>query len=87
MKKSKWIRARDKNLCQVCLLEQYNTQTKYNFNNIEVHHIEPLKENWDKRLEDTNLISLCAYHHKMADSEQIPREQLRGVIEKNHPPL
>jgi len=80
MKKSKWIRERDKYLCQVCLLELYNTQNKYNFNNIEVHHIVPLIENWNKSLDDTNLISLCAYHHKMADSGQIPRDELIGIV-------
>jgi 5-methylcytosine-specific restriction enzyme A len=71
--KSKQIRERDKYLCQICLLKQYNTVKQYNFTNLEVHHIEPLIEAWDKRLEDSNLISLCAYHHKMADSGQIPK--------------
>lgn len=80
MKKSKWIRERDKHLCQICLLERYNTQTKYNFNNIEVHHIVPLIEDWNRRLDDTNLISLCAYHHKMADSGQIPKDELVGLV-------
>nr|MDP5197191.1 HNH endonuclease [Neobacillus sp. 179.-C4.2 HS] len=62
------------------MLERYNTQTKYNFNNIEVHHIVPLIEAWDKRLEDSNLISLCAYHHKMAESGQIPKNELIGIV-------
>lgn len=78
--KSKWIRQRDKYLCQICLREQYYTQTKYNFNNLEVHHIVPLNEGWDKRLEDSNLITLCAYHHKMADRGEIPRDELAGIV-------
>ncbi|MEH6995410.1 HNH endonuclease [Neobacillus drentensis] len=80
MKKRKCIRERDKHLCQICLLERYNTQNKYNFHNIEVHHIVPLIEAWDKRLKDSNLISLCAYHHKMAESGQIPKNELIGIV-------
>lgn len=52
----------------------------YNHKIIEVHHIEPIKENFDLRLDDGNLISLCTYHHKRADRGEIPREELRRLI-------
>ncbi|MEY2195328.1 HNH endonuclease [Neobacillus sp. BF23-41] len=80
--KSKQIRKRDKYLCQICLRKLYNTAAQYNFTNIEVHHIESIAENWDKRLDDGNLISLCAYHHKMADSREIPKNILVGIVEQ-----
>lgn len=75
-RKRKQIRERDKNLCQVCLLDEYDTYRTYMFDNIEVNHIVPIKENISKSLDDNNLISLCSHHHKMADKGQIPRTVL-----------
>lgn len=72
-RKRKQIRERDKNLCQVCLLDEYDTYQTYTFNNIEVNHIVPINEDIDKALDDDNLVSLCSYHHKMADKGLIPR--------------
>lgn len=67
-------------MCQICIRELYNTQTKYNFTNIEVHHIVPIVEGWNKRLDDNNLICLCSYHHKMAESGEIPRQHLLDIV-------
>jgi 5-methylcytosine-specific restriction protein A len=78
--KSKQIRERDKHLCQICLRELYHTQIKYNFTNIEVHHIESLAEAWDKRLDDGNLICLCSYHHKMAEQGEISKSELLEIV-------
>jgi 5-methylcytosine-specific restriction enzyme A len=72
--KSKQIRARDLHLCQMCLLEGI-----YNFNQLEVHHIEPLCERFDLRLEDDNLVTLCSWHHKKADCKEIPKEFLQEI--------
>lgn len=79
-KKREDIKVRDKYLCQVCLRELYNTQQQYNMNDLEVHHIEPLKEAWDKRLDDDNLITLCRYHHELAEKDEISREELKKII-------
>lgn len=46
--KRKEINERDKYLCQICIRERYNTQQKYNFTNIEAHHIVPIVEDYDK---------------------------------------
>lgn len=78
--KSKEIRQRDYNLCQICIREKYNTINKYNYNKLEVHHIIPLHEDYSKRLDNNNLITLCAYHHKMADNGDIPREELQSYV-------
>ncbi|WP_066316934.1 HNH endonuclease [Bacillus sp. FJAT-29814] len=77
--KSKQIRERDKHLCQVCIRKLHNTQQQYNFTNIEVHHIVPIVEDWNKRLDDENLISLCSNHHKMADAGEIGRVELLEI--------
>lgn len=78
--KREQIVQRDKHLCQVCLRNQYNTQRQYNFDNLEVHHIVPIKDNWNKRLDDTNLITLCRYHHELAEKGEISAIELRGYI-------
>lgn len=74
------IADRDKHLCQVCLRNLYNTQMQYNFTDLEVHHIEPIANAWDKRLVDDNLISLCRYHHELAEKGTIPAEELKNII-------
>lgn len=81
-RKRKQINERDKYLCQVCIRELHNTQIQYNFKDIEVHHIIPIAEDWNLRLEDNNLICLCTYHHKMADNNLIDREELKRIAEE-----
>lgn len=79
-KKRAAIRDRDKNLCQLCIREQ---PVRYTFEDIEVHHIVPIHENWDKRLDDVNLISLCSAHHKQAEIGQILRDKLLRIAIEN----
>lgn len=79
--KRKQINARDNHLCQVCIRNLHNTQLKYNYTNIEVHHIIPVIEDWDKRLNDDNLISLCSRHHHMAEDGEINRKELLQIVE------
>ena len=82
-KKSEDIRERDKHLCRCCLANIFNTQTIYNFDKLEVHHIIPLEEDSTKGLDDDNLITLCCYHHKLADKGLISRNILVKLIDKN----
>ena len=77
------IRDRDKNLCRCCIANIYNTQTIYNFDKLEVHHIVPLEEDYSSRLDDDNLITLCCYHHKLADNNAIPRNILFKLVDKD----
>uniref|UniRef100_UPI0020BF65E9 HNH endonuclease n=1 Tax=Lysinibacillus sp. D4B2_S17 TaxID=2941225 RepID=UPI0020BF65E9 len=63
----------------------YNTQMQYNFTDLEVHHIEPIANAWDKRLEDNNLISLCRYHHELVEKGSIPAEELKNIILESTP--
>ncbi len=76
-KKSVAIRERDKYLCRCCIANIYETNYVYNFDNLEVHHIVPLEEDFSLRLDDGNLITLCAYHHKFAEDRTISREILK----------
>ena len=83
--KSIEIRQRDRYLCRVCEANLYNTIQRFNYNELDVHHITPIAEDYNKRLDNDNLITLCRYHHKMADDGKIPREELCKLI--NTPPL
>ena len=80
--KSIEIRQRDKYLCQVCLRNKYNTLNYLNYKTVEVHHITPINEDYNRRLDNDNLISLCAYHHRMADKGLIPRAELYKIVEE-----
>lgn len=76
------IKTRDRYLCQLCLRNLYNTLNMVNFKNIEVHHITSIQEDYNRRLDNDNLISLCGYHHKMAEKGQIPKEELYKIVEE-----
>lgn len=81
--KSKEIRQRDRYLCKVCEANLYNTMQQFNYKDLDVHHIDKLSDNYDKRLDNDNLITLCRYHHKMADDGKIPKEILYRLIKEN----
>lgn len=76
-KKSKQIREDAGNLCEVCRDKGIAT-----YNNLEVHHIEKLRDNVDGLLDDDNLICLCVRHHKEADNGEIDKEYLRELVKK-----
>lgn len=82
------ILERDRFLCKCCLAQEfgYQTSTEQGFDmnysaldtkHLQVHHITPIEEEPDKKLDDDNLISLCSYHHWMADKGLINRATLR----------
>lgn len=84
LKKQREIRRRDKNLCRICLLNLYDTKIVINYNDLSVHHIIPIAEDYTRRLDDHNLISLCYQHHRLAESGVIPKDVL--LQEAKHPP-
>lgn len=85
--KSIEIRERDKYLCQVCLRGLHGSDKRYTYQELEVHHIIPLSEDWDRRLDNDNLITLCKAHHEMAENETIGREELMEILrEQKRPP-
>ena len=76
-KKRAEIRDNAKHLCEVCLDED-----KINYKNIEVHHIDKLRDRQELFLENDNLICLCSYHHKMADDGKLSKEYLRRLASR-----
>ena len=74
------IRQRDRNLCQICMRELYNTINQFTYDGLSVHHNEPLNENFDKRLDNLNLLTVCEYHHRLCDNGTIGQEEVRKII-------
>ena len=80
--KRKDIRQRDNNLCQICFRELYNTMKRLTYDNLSVHHCEPLNESYEKRLDDDNLLTVCEYHHRLCDNGTIPQQEVKRIIEE-----
>ena len=83
-RKSTEIRQRDRYLCQCCLRNLYDTIEWLNYKTVEVHHIVGINEDYNRRLDNDNLISLCSYHHKMADKGDIPKQVLLDIVKDIH---
>lgn len=69
------IGMRDKHLCRYCL-----KNNRIVYEKIDVHHIIPLKDNFEMRLDDSNLISLCRMCHEDAEAGKITRLELQEII-------
>lgn len=77
------IRQRDLHLCRLCAIgDNYERVCQYN-SDVEVHHITPLIEDYNLRLDDDNLICLCKYHHELAEKGEIRREKLRDLAKES----
>ena len=73
------IKSKDKYLCQACLHNLFGTMQRLTTTNLSVHHIKPLHKAWDLRLDDANLITLCDYHHELAEAGTITEQQLYEI--------
>lgn len=69
------IKKRDNYLCQVCKING-----RYTYDNLEVHHIIPIAEDYEQRLDDENLITLCQEHHEKAERGEISKEYLYRLL-------
>ena len=76
-KKSEEIRERANWLCEVC-----RDQGRYTHEDLSVHHIDKVREDSTKLLDDENLICLCDLHHKQADSGELSKDYLRELVKK-----
>lgn len=74
-KKRQGIQDRDGRVCQVCLAKH-----KVTTENLSVHHIVPLTEDYSRREDDTNLITVCSFHHEQAESNKISRKYLFDLV-------
>lgn len=82
------IRERDMQLCQMCIRGLYNPLRALTYDGLSVHHVVPLEKDFDKRLDNDNLLLLCERHHKMADGGEIPLEAVQAVVneQEGYPP-
>ena len=71
---------RDFYLCRICVAESHLT-----YENLSVHHIVSLKNNFDLRLDDDNLITLCNVHHEQAEKGKISADILHNLIPPTSP--
>lgn len=78
------IRERDKQLCQVCIRKLYNTEQQYTYNDLSVHHAIPIESDYTKRLDNDNLLTLCRYHHELAESKDIPIRVILEIIKEQN---
>ena len=74
------IKERDHYLCQVCIRGLYNTIKIFNSESLEVHHCDKLRDNFEKRMDDDNLLTVGEYHHKKCASGEIPKEVVKKII-------
>lgn len=57
--------------CYVCSNVHNNTDVRHYTEAREVHHIIPIRDCWDKRLDVDNLVCLCTEHHHMIHQNNI----------------
>lgn len=87
-RKREEIKYRDNHMCQVCARRLHNTKVVYNTTDLSVHHIKGLRSNWDNRLDSGNLITLCGFHHEMAEHGEILVKELIKIAsdQEGNPP-
>lgn len=76
-KKSREMRENAQYLCEVC-----RDQGVYTYDDLEVHHIEKIREDKSKLLDDDNLIVLCITHHKDADAGRLSKDYLKELVKR-----
>lgn len=76
--KTEEVRTRDKQLCLVCL-----SRNIFNYKRLSVHHITPLTEDWSRRLDNGNLITVCEEHHRQCEHGEITREEQYRILNEH----
>lgn len=79
--KSIEIRERDNNLCLCCKAMLKGTIRQFNSEELSVHHIIPIEEDYDMRLEESNLITVCRRHHEMCEDGTISRSMQQELVD------
>ena len=79
-KKRQEIKERDNFICQICARGMYDPEREFETDNLSVHHMIPVCEDWDKRFDNNNLLTVCERHHVMAEYGEIPREVIKKII-------
>lgn len=81
-RKASDIKARDLGLCQMCKhnIDMLSGMRLFNAINVQVHHIIKIKDNPDLAFEDSNLITLCRYHHELVEDKPKYIKMLQDLI-------
>lgn len=80
------VKTRDACMCQLCLSDGIGKEAQL------VHHVDELKESWERRLDPTNLISLCdschkkvhSWYSKSENSKTYMKAKLNAMIPQGH---
>lgn len=72
-----WTKERDRHLCLACLHQDPPLLTAAGLSS---HHIAPLREDWDRRLDPDNVVTLCPLHHELAEAGEIPADRLAAWV-------
>ena len=80
---SRSIRERDNYMCLCCKASMPGTIRMYNTQDLSVHHIVPVEEDYDKRLDRENLITVCGVHHEMCEAGSISRDAQRALVDES----
>ena len=81
--KSVQIRERDNYMCLCCRAMLARTKKQFNTEDISVHHIVPIEEDYEQRLEDENLITVCEKHHEMCEAGKISRAVQKALAKES----
>lgn len=76
------IRQRDSGICQVCYRNLYDPGRRIEYDNLSVHHAISMDKDFEKRLDNDNLLTLCGKHHEMAESGAISYGVIKGIIDE-----
>ena len=69
------ILERDYHCCRMCAKAGI-----INSRELSVHHITPIAADYDRRLDEDNLITLCRFHHEQAERGNIKAQELRRIL-------
>ena len=75
------IKARDMNTCRLCLTGKLTPDgaPRIVTKDLSVHHIIPLENDYDYRLENDWLITLCPSCHELAEAGKVSAEYLHSL--------
>ena len=83
---SKRVRERDFYICLCCadgIAKDDGTYNSIETEDISVHHIIPIEEDYSLRLDESNLISVCGTHHRMCECGEISRDRQKSLVKKS----
>ena len=78
----KLVKDRDLWTCQACV-NKLGSNIKPFSRQLEVHHIIPIEEDYERRSDEENLITLCDWHHEEAEKGSIARTVLLNIAKQN----